>query len=445
MHETRESPGVGGRRRARPWEKAAFAGLVLAVVAVLAFTAMAYGDGGSHGAAVPEERTVAVRRLLDTWAESVRTNDTETLKALFDEAAAPSFVSAEMARAENVASLSLSDWGYELVLGADNEVDTDLAARLGANEAWAPTVRLRYAIEGVDPVPTRKTISPTFVRRGDRWALLDDQVNQESPTWRGPWDHGPLITRRVDTGDGGTSMVIGHPDNTDMVDRLADDIGPAVDEVTELWGPEWSRAALVIVTSSAEEFTALVGDDHDGADIAAVAISDAPTPGDPEVGGQRVVFSPAANSRLDDDSRRAVLRHELMHVAARARTVDGSPMWLLEGYAAYCAHRSTESSARSIAPALAALIDAGGILESLPANSDFSDGDRGALAYQISWSINAFVADEFGEDALTGLYLTLATGSSRDDDVDDGLGAVLGIGTDTFVERWSGWLDEQFG
>ncbi|NLE79051.1 MAG: hypothetical protein GX610_05615 [Rhodococcus sp.] len=444
MQRTGRSPtGAGGRHRARPWEKAALVGLVLAVVSVLAFTAVAsrYGD---EDVGISEGRAVAVQRVLDRWAEAVRTDDADALTDLIDSEAAPSFVASESARAANVSRIDFSDWGYELV-GGDHDVDSGLAAALGVDEVWAPSVRLRYAIAGVDEVSTRKTISPTFVRRGDSWTLLDDRTSGEFATWRGPWDFAPVVTRRVDTGDGATSMVIGHPGNESMIDRLARELGPAVANVTELWGADWSRSALVMVTSSAQEFTSLVGADHDGAHIAAVSVSDAPTPGDSAVGGQRIVFSPAAAERLTDDSRRAVLRHELTHVAARARTVDGSPMWLLEGYAEYCAHRSTEDSARDIAPTLAARIDAGRKPDALPENSDFAQqGEDGSVAYETAWSITAFVADEFGEDSLTELYLALATGSSHEDDVDERLTETLGLEKDAFVERWSEWLNEQF-
>lgn len=445
MQRTGSSPnGAGGRHRARPWEKAALVGLVLAVVSVLTFAAVA-SRHGDEDAGVSEGREVAVQRLLDRWAEAVRTDDTDALTDVLDAEAAPSFVASELARAENVARIDFSDWGYELVAGGDHEVDSDLAAALGAHEVWAPSVRLRYAIAGVDEISTRKMISPTFVRRGDRWTLLDDRTSGGAVTWRGPWDFAPVVTRRVETGDGATSMVIGHPGNEAMIDRLAEELGPAVENVTALWGPDWSRSAMVMVTSSSQEFTSLVGTDHDGAGIAAVSVSDAPNPGDPVVGGQRIVFSPAAAERLTDASRRAVLRHELAHVAARARTVDGSPMWLLEGYAEYCAHRSTEESARDIAPTLGARIDTGEIPDELPDNSDFAQpGEGGPVAYETAWSINAFVADEFGEDTLTELYLALATGSSREEDVDEVLAATLGLEREVFVERWSGWLNEQF-
>lgn len=93
------------------------------------------------------------------------------------------------------------------------------------------------------------------------------------------------------------------------------------------------------VAGSQDEFTALVGPNHDGRDIAAVAISDAVDPDAATVTGQRIVFSPASADRLTEITRRAILRHELIHVAARAETVDRSPMWVLEGYAEYAAYR----------------------------------------------------------------------------------------------------------
>ncbi|MFD4368842.1 hypothetical protein [Rhodococcus sp. NPDC058521] len=446
MNESRELPRrAGGIRRVRPWEKVALVGLVAAVGSVLVFTAVAGGEADA-GSTVSTERAAAVQQLLDSWGRAIRVGDTGALTGLLDPEAEASFVASEAARAANVSQLEFSDWGYELVAGEDHDVDAGLAARLGVSEVWAPTVRLRYAIDSVDAVPTRKVVSPTFVRRGDTWALLDGgESTRPATTWRGPWDYAPLVTREVETGGDRMSMILGHPDNEAMVDRLAEDIDSAVDDVSEVWGPEWSRGALVMVASSDAEFTSLVGADHDGEGIAAVAVSDAPTPGDPVVGGQRIVFSPASTLRLDDEARRSILRHELTHVAARAVTVDGSPMWLLEGYSEYVAHRGTGASAREVAPTLAAQIDAGKAPDMLPSNENFTQrGDHGSLAYETAWSINAFAADEFGDEELTDLYVALAKGSSRDEDVDRTLEEQLGVGTESFVERWSAWLDEQF-
>jgi len=269
------------------------------VVVVLALTGFSRTERGADGAvgtaqSDTEARAAAVQTLLDTWASAVRTNDAARLSGLMDQAAAPGFLAAETRRAGNVAGVEFSDWGYEIAEGAETAVPSSLVDALGADEVWAPAVQLRYAI--ADESPTRKPVALVVARRGDRWALVSDSatVDGERRTWRGPWDFGPVVSRRVDTGDGQTSVVLGHPENATMVDRLADELPAAVVNATQLWGSNWAGRALVWVAGSQDEFTALVGPNHDGRDIAAVAISDAVDPDAATVTGQRIVFSPAS-------------------------------------------------------------------------------------------------------------------------------------------------------
>ncbi|MFD6057541.1 peptidase MA family metallohydrolase [Rhodococcus wratislaviensis] len=439
------------RRQARPWELAALAGLVLAVVVVLALTGFSRTERGADGAvgtaqSDTEARAAAVQTLLDTWASAVRTNDAARLSGLMDQAAAPGFLAAETRRAGNVAGVEFSDWGYEIAEGAETAVPSSLVDALGADEVWAPAVQLRYAI--ADESPTRKPVALVVARRGDRWALVSDSatVDGERRTWRGPWDFGPVVSRRVDTGDGRTSVVLGHPENAAMVDRLADELPAAVVNATQLWGSNWAGRALVWVAGSQDEFTALVGPNHDGRDIAAVAISDAVDPDAATVTGQRIVFSPASADRLTEVTRRAILRHELIHVAARAETVDRSPMWVLEGYAEYAAYRGTGEAERQIAPALTAQVGAEGPPTEFPEDTDFSGyGERGSVAYETAWSINAFVAEQYGESRLTALYRTLAVGEADPETVDGRLSDVLGVDADQFRDRWTDWVGAHLG
>ncbi|MFZ2176308.1 MAG: hypothetical protein WAW17_20165 [Rhodococcus sp. (in: high G+C Gram-positive bacteria)] len=443
-----------GRRRPRPWELAALAGLVLAVVVGLAvslFTPTGEGADGRVGAANIEEqlrRSSAVQSLLDSWATAVRSDDAAALAALMDESASAEFLAAEIRRAGNLAGVELSDWSYEIADGPGASVPAGLAEEIGADEVWSPPVQLRYALAGADVAPTRKPVAPVVARRGETWTLIDDEVAVAGAvnTWRGPWDFGPVISRRVSTGPDGTSVVLGHPENADLVNRLADELPAAVINVTQLWGPNWPGRAVVWVAGSQDEFTALVGPDHDGGDIAAVAISDAVGNDTSAVTGQRIVFSPASSERLTDMTRRAVLRHELTHVAVRGATVDRSPMWMLEGYAEYAAYRGTGEEESRIASALAAQISGGNAPEEFPADTDFvRSGDRGSVAYETAWSINAYVAEKFGEARLTELYRALSVGEMDAETVDERLSDVLGIDSDEFRARWSGWVVAHLG
>ncbi|MDX5311621.1 MAG: hypothetical protein LPK23_09670, partial [Rhodococcus sp. (in: high G+C Gram-positive bacteria)] len=158
--------------------------------------------------------------------------------------------------------------------------------------------------------------------------------------------------------------------------------------------------------------------------------------------GQRIVFSPAAEQRLDEAGLRAILRHELTHVAARTDTVDGSPLWILEGYADYVGYRGTGGDLAAIAPTLAAVVAERGAPSTLPADAEFA-GDGARLAYESAWSIAAFVAEEFGSERLTALYRRLSAGPADTRELDAALGDVLGVDADQLVDRWGSRLERQ--
>lgn len=391
-----------------------------------------------------DQRREGVEQLLDRWADAVRTNDATALAYLVDPAAAPEFLQAQIFRADNLSGVPLSDWGYELVDEPETPVPSEVASPLNAADVWAPSVVLRYSIDGTDDVPTRRPVSLLVAERGDRWRIVSDAdvAGIDRHTWRGPWDFGPVSTTQVSTA-GGTSVVVAHPEQTALAGALARELPGAVDAVSGFWGDEWRRAAVVFVTGSPEEFAAVVGENAAGANVAAVSMSDTVDPGRP-VAGQRVVFGPAASDRLTEFTTRSVLRHELTHVAARSTTVDGSPMWMLEGFADYSGYRDTGASFGQLAPTLSRLVAVGGPPTVLPEDGDFTaGGTRSTLAYESAWSVAAFVAERFGEDALRSMYERMADGPKSAADVDRVFSEVLGTGTDDVVDQWGSWVATQ--
>lgn len=393
-----------------------------------------------------DARRAGAQKVLDEWARALRTGDTAALPDLFDPAADSAFLDAEVRRATNLAQVPLSEFGYDIGFDPEQSVPSEFADALGASDVWAPTVYLRYAIAGVDAQPTRKPVALVLARRGDDWKLVSDSgvPGSDRETWRGPWDFGPVITRTVPGVDGRSSIVLGHPGQSQMVDAVADDLGDAVGHVTEVWGDDWSRRAVVLVAGSQDEFESLVGASHSGSDIAAVSVSDAVDHRSRTASGQRIVFSPEAANRLTDFTRVAVLRHELTHVAARPVTEDGSPMWILEGYADYVGYRGVEATFGAIAPTLAASVAANGPPTALPADEDFrAGGDTARRAYEASWSLAAYVASEYGEARLGELYRKLAQGRTTDAQLDDRLRDVLGVSAHDFAKSWGGWVADQ--
>jgi hypothetical protein len=142
-------------------------------------------------------------------------------------------------------------------------------------------------------------------------------------------------------------------------------------------------------------------------------------------------------------SLRVVLRHEITHVAARAETVDGSPMWLLEGFADYVGYRDSGITLPQGAPDLADQVKHGGPAW-LPEDKDFrSKGKSLDLAYQQAWSIARYVAEQYGENTLLAFYRKLAAaGPASAGETDDILRQVLGVDRAGLVAGWRTYLQD---
>jgi hypothetical protein len=403
------------------------AGLTLAVTPAAPSAPRAVAD---------PSREQAVRDLLDRRARAVLERDETAFTADLDPRADAAFRQRQRELFRNLAAVPLGEWGYRL------EGETNLAPLTlpAADEAWAPDVRLDYRLRGVDVAPSDQAMAYLFTRRGDRWYLNSDTALEPvgKRTWRGPWDFGPC---HVHTGTGG--FVLSHPGGEALAARVLAELDGAVAAVTEVWGEAWSRQVAVVIPGGADEMRALVGPGFADGSIAGVAVAERVDAETHTARGQRVVLNPDSASVLSPLSLRVLLRHEITHVAARGETVDGAPMWLLEGFADYVGYRGSEVPPRKAAPALAAQVRSR-LPDRLPSDEDF----RGAgmeLAYQQSWSLNLHLARELGEPGLVELYRRIARAGRVDESGMDVLVLeTTGEDVAALVRGWREFLREAF-
>ncbi|MEU0545193.1 hypothetical protein ABZ319_35505 [Nocardia sp. NPDC005978] len=285
-------------------------------------------------------------------------------------------------------------------------------------------------------LPTLRAVAPG--PESGQVTASDPQVPQVKRLMEG---YGKVIAESVTTGSNRGGIVLGHATRSADVDVLAGELAAATVAVSALWGADWSQAPVVVVAASTAEFAALTGSTGDvPAEVAAVTVSDVFRPGDRPT-GQRVVFGPEAGRRLGADGLRTVLRHELTHVATRAVTAEGSPQWLLEGFAEYAAHRGSAGTVAEIAPALTARARTGALPAELPADVVFEPASgQAALAYEQAWSACAFLADRFGEGRLVTLYRELARGPRDHAAVDAAFREVIATPYADFLTDWRTWI-----
>jgi hypothetical protein len=436
----------------RTWLGAAVAVAALAGLTLVSLpgadqaTAPFGGPGRPMGAVSPAPqadttRTDAVTDLLDRRAKALVEHDEQAFLATLDPRADDAFVSTQRRLFQNVTGVPFDQWRYRVRPDETFDVTRlpDQFTSAPSDELWAPAVDLRYALRGGDVVPTERPMGYLFARHGDEWYLRSDTAldGQGRRTWRGPWDFAPCVVTTTEHG-----IVLSHPGNQPMVDRLVRELDPSVAAVSELWPTRWSQRVVVMLPDSPGEMRALVGPDFPVESVVAVAVADQVNNASRAVAGQRVVLSPNGVRGLSIASLRVVLRHEITHVAARADTVDGSPTWLLEGFADYVGYRDSGVTLAEGAPDLAKQVRDDGPPSALPEDRAFrGGGDDLDLAYQQSWSLARYVADTYGEDRLIEMYRELAAaGAVSATETDKMLRTVLGVDRADLVRGWQSYL-----
>ncbi|MET1074372.1 MAG: hypothetical protein ABWY11_17120, partial [Umezawaea sp.] len=204
--------------------------LVVAVIATfLAALAQAVQPVGAStpppAAATADARSHAVQDLLDRRATAVRTRDEPAFLATVDPAD-QAFLDRQRTLFRNLAGVPLADWTYQI----DPTNQTTPTTRPTADELWAPAVRLRYRLTGVDTDPSTRPMGYLFTRHGPHWLLASDTAAGE--TWRGPWDFAPCHVLTSASG-----LVLSHPGGEALAARVLAELDSAVSTVTEVWGP----------------------------------------------------------------------------------------------------------------------------------------------------------------------------------------------------------------
>ncbi|MCE7011985.1 hypothetical protein LWC34_55625 [Kibdelosporangium philippinense] len=391
----------------------------------------------------PDERALAVQAVLRARAEALRRRDEKAFMASVDPKAEPAFRDAQLAMFRNLANVPLREWSYTMV--TQRSLDpSSLPSVDGAQELWAPEIDLVYALRGADPVPTRRPMGYLLVKRSNSWFIRsdDDLLSVGRRTWRGPWDFGPCQVLTTSRG-----LILTHPAREAMAKRVAAELDSAVNAVSNVWGTDWSQQVVVVLPDSNDEMRAMVGPNFPVESVVAVSVADRVDTDKNSAEGQRVVMSATSADALSVTALRIVLRHEFTHIAARGSTVDGSPMWLLEGFADYVGYRDSGIPLRQAAPDLNATVLTTGPPTRLPSDEEFrAQGRVLDMAYQQSFSLARFVAERLGEPKLIELYRVLAkAGRASPADIDDLLVSVIGLNREEFVAGWQEYLRETLG
>ncbi|MBV7694836.1 hypothetical protein [Streptomyces sp. TRM70350] len=390
---------MAGRRRA--------SGSSVVALCLLLVSLVACGGGPTTDTARAD-----VQRLLDRRAAAVLDHDESGYRST---GSATGFA--------QVAALPLAGWSYRL---------TELH-RTG-DEATADA-ELRYRIEGFDkaPVTTRRTLGLTRDADGG-WSVTSDRPAPNSAEQL--WDRGPVTVVR-----GEHSLVLGVGQSRRTLGLYADLGDRAVPAVSRAWGTDWSGHVVVLVPQSLEAMAGLLGSPATSyRGIAAVTTGETGTARAP---ADRIIVNPEAYGVLGSVGKQVVLTHETTHVATRAHTNSGTPLWLSEGYADWVGYRDSGRTPAETAPELARAVAAGDVPTALPNNGDFGfTGDSTALAqaYEGGWMACRLIEQRWGERRLGEFYRAVGANG-----VEAAMTGVLGTSPGEFTGWWREYLRAEFG
>ncbi len=200
---------------------------------------------------------------------------------------------------------------------------------------------MRYQIPQVDLTPVTTELGYTFVSRGGRWVLTDDDdldkdlgpgAHQEA------WDLGRIEVQRGPR----VLVVVEKGDTTAWPGDRRPRRPKALAEVTAYWPRTWRGSVLRRSALDETEVRDARFADEDIESAASAGSTFSSLPGqdtaDGTVAGAYIVINPNERDRVDE----ILLSHEITHVAT-ADLGGYEPLWLAEGAAEYVSWRGIEA------------------------------------------------------------------------------------------------------
>jgi hypothetical protein len=292
---------------------------------------------------------------------------------------------------------------------------------------------VRTQVTGFDPKPAAVELGLTFAVRSGRWLVVGDADTGADvrASAAEPWMVAPVtVVRRAHV------LVIGDAAKKAAVERLATRLETEVATVRGVWKVSSWNGKVVAYASTNRRFLNVhfKGQEATGKktaeavfDAKVTMLSTSADGGSAPPAAARMIVTPYLLGQ-DTAESRAVLRHELTHVAFAFVVRDGTPSWLIEGSAEYTAYRTGGARVDGVG----ALAKRGlpeqtwtelrrgtwkPTLVADPATFYEGSGKRVSAAYTTAWLTCLYIADRFGERSLTKLYSAAAAATSDNPDV----------------------------
>lgn len=267
-------------------------------------------------------------------------------------------------------------------------------------------VELRMQLRDFDAVPVRTRWLYHFRRTASDELVLTQAVDREFLRSRdielSPWDMTAIEVRRTPG-----ALGIFDADSVGSSTEIMGAVQRGIDEVSDVVPYAWDERVVVYALSDVKvlaQLDNLPGGDADRLDGVAFPVR-ARDVGN-RLASMRFMLHPRMLTR-DPEGRDRLIRHELTHVALRARD-DHVPTWLAEGIAEWTSVRPVPTSQRLISRDALTRAQAG--LTSLPSDKTFN-GPQSSGNYGIAWWACDYIVEEYGEEVLWQLFERMGKGA----------------------------------
>lgn len=445
------TPGAAATRSRRPVVRAAGALLFVLIVALVAsMLGLQHTVQTQAGATTPDGRLVdqatitrdggradTVAAMLARRARALEDKD----RSAFLETVDPEqddFRDDQSEWFDNLDAVPFAQWRMKLASNTAEGVIPTAARELsdrGGRGSFAALVQGEFRVSGYDNAGQHYDRVFTLTPRAGRWYVS----GSFDPVGRAPhrelWDIGRVHVLEAEHG-----LIMGL-EPTGRLRIYARELDAAVPPVDRLWGHEWPRRALVVVTRTEAEMAALLGGEAAGyRQLAAVTRGELGLEED-SAAAERIIVNPKAYRELSEVGRRVIMRHEVAHVAARSRTQSWTPRWLAEGFADYLGYRDSGLAVEVVAQELAADVRRGVLPQALPGDADFAATNASlAQTYELSWLACRLIAERYGgSGALVEFYRTVG-GPGGGTEVSRAFRDVLGVTAEQFTSMWRDYV-----
>lgn len=339
---------------------------------------------------------------------------------------------------DNLAAVPFSGWTYQLGDRGDRTLPAARGALLGPAAFVAP-VDVSFQISGYDYSAQHYEQMLTFVPRAGRWYVAGDDDVRSRVSHRELWDVGKVSVVRAKRG-----LVMGLGP-VSLLRGYGRDVDRAVPRVDKVWGNEWSRRVLLVVTRTEDEMASLLGGRPAMyRQLAAVTRGELGA-AEGTAAADRVLVNPKAYAELSAVGRRVIMGHEITHVAVRSRTQEWTPKWLSEGFADYVGYLDSGLPVGVIAQELAQDVRAGRVPAQLPRNDAFgTTNSRLPQTYEMSWLACKMIVEHYGgREALVEFFRAVGSPGGDASVVDRAFRDVLGTSRAEFTRQWRGYVETQ--